>query len=100
MDAGGGKEVDEAIEGWPRESRGVFSTESKWCRVVCSTVAAATAATVAAIRTDGVRLLLLLLQVLGKKMKASGLPLIMMAGIQAEVMAQTLKLPGRWGGMG
>ncbi|GLC34118.1 hypothetical protein PLESTB_000839300 [Pleodorina starrii] len=34
-------------------------------------------------------------KVLGRKMKASGLPLVMMAGIQAEVVAQTLKLPGR-----
>ncbi|GIL46401.1 hypothetical protein Vafri_3397 [Volvox africanus] len=34
-------------------------------------------------------------KVLGRKMKASGMPLIMMAGIQAEVVAQTLKLPGR-----
>ena len=36
-----------------------------------------------------------LAQVLGAKLKASGLPLILMAGIQAEVVAQTLKLPGR-----
>ncbi|KXZ51930.1 hypothetical protein GPECTOR_11g56 [Gonium pectorale] len=34
-------------------------------------------------------------QTLGAKMKASGLPLVIMAGVQAEVKAQTLPLPGR-----
>ncbi|KAG2490559.1 hypothetical protein HYH03_010953 [Edaphochlamys debaryana] len=34
-------------------------------------------------------------QVLGRKMKAAGLPVIVMAGVSAEVMAQTLPLPGR-----
>ncbi len=34
---------------------------------------------------------------LGRKMKASGLPVFVMAGVQAEVVTQTLKLPGRWG---
>ncbi|KAG2437804.1 hypothetical protein HXX76_005424 [Chlamydomonas incerta] len=34
-------------------------------------------------------------KVLGAKMKASGLPLVIMAGVQAEVVAQTLPLPGR-----
>lgn len=34
-------------------------------------------------------------QVLGSKMRASKLPLIIMAGVQAEVVTQTLPLPGR-----
>ncbi|GLC37724.1 hypothetical protein PLESTM_000640600 [Pleodorina starrii] len=34
-------------------------------------------------------------EVLGRKMKAAGLPVVLMAGVQAELAPQTLPLPGR-----